>query len=271
MLYLKTACWTLAAILSSGQAAPQSRNLTESLEDSLEKRGSVGGVTMSIDSNWQTKEAHKVYPLEQCIRMWPPYDQSISSIGPDQNTWLSLYHDHDCTDQIEFGQDIYYPGIADLSASPYGPAGMNDRIGAIRVDSLPTSSVMLCTGYGLTGTCETYGATNGEDAACQNVGFAINDKIASLAIARDHNCVFWEDYDCKKLHTPQLDGIYSSVAGICSSNDPNWSLKMSSFKCCSGPATGEFCPGHGFGSPYCNWTYWIRRILYWYWYYHLRL
>lgn len=45
MLYLKAACWTLAAILSFGHAAPQPMNFTERLEVSLEKRGSIGGVS----------------------------------------------------------------------------------------------------------------------------------------------------------------------------------------------------------------------------------
>lgn len=60
------------------------------------------------------------------------------------------------------------------------------------------------------------------------------------------------DTDCHGLHTPQLDNIVSDLDGVCTGQARSWSEKILSFKCCSGAASDEFCPGHGFGHPSYN-------------------
>ncbi|KAF9885631.1 hypothetical protein FE257_012722 [Aspergillus nanangensis] len=74
-----------------------------------------------------------------------------------------------------------------------------------------------------------------------------NDNLKAMDIPSGYQCVIWEDYNCKNLHTNAIQGL-PQIEQVCWGNYPNqpnhdWSRVASSFKCCpAGPEPG-WCAG----------------------------
>ncbi|KAK6535511.1 hypothetical protein TWF694_001966 [Orbilia ellipsospora] len=113
------------------------------------KRGNLGGIYICTDANWYGTCGYAVQPLGVCIVLTDPYYHSISSMGPDDPTLVTLFRDNYCADSSWVGQycgnggpclpQVYYPGVPDFSTHYFSAAKnagyYNDQVGSFWVRS----------------------------------------------------------------------------------------------------------------------------------------
>ncbi|KAF3931249.1 hypothetical protein ABW19_dt0202588 [Dactylella cylindrospora] len=137
----------IQAMIDDGWTIFNGTGKPPNLEEGKLAKREAGGVYICTDINWSGTCGYKVQPLDACIQLTSPWYHTISSIGPDQLTLLTLFKDGNCAASQYVNAfcgnggpclpKVYWPGYGDLTQHSFSSAfysgNYNDQIGSFWV------------------------------------------------------------------------------------------------------------------------------------------